>query len=236
MADRFETTRWSIVVSAGGEGDGARDALAVLCQTYRPPVLAYVRARVVRREDAEDLTQAFFAHLLERRLAAHADRARGRFRAFLLTSLKHFLSSERERAGAQRRGGGLQTLPGEFIDSIADTDEGPELAFEREWARTVLREAMRRLEEEAASAGRVTLFKQLRPFLVELPEEGEYDAVASALGLRRNTIAVAVHRLRTRLREVVREVIADTAGDSAEIEEELRGMRGVLRQEAAPDK
>lgn len=223
-------------MSAGGEGEGARHALAVLCQTYRPPVLAYVRARVLAREDAEDLTQAFFAHLLERRLAAHADRERGRFRAFLLTSLKHFLSSERERAGALRRGGGLKALPAEMIESIADTDEGPELAFEREWARTVLREAMRRLEGEAALAGRAELFMQLRPFLAELPAEGDYEAVAETLGLRRNTIAVAVHRLRTRLREVVREVIADTAGDSTEVEAELRGMRSVLTQAPVPDK
>jgi RNA polymerase sigma factor (sigma-70 family) len=232
MAKRFDTTRWSVVVSAGGEGDEARNALAALCRTYHPPVLAYVRARVGEREDAEDLTQAFFAHLLERRLAARADRARGRFRSYLLTSLKHFLASEHERAAALRRGGGTMQLSGSVLDSIAASDAGPEEAFEKEWARTVLREALRRLGEEAAAAGRAELFSQLRPYLVEVPEEGDYDAVAQAFDLRRNTVAVAVHRLRERLREVVREVVFDTAEGGEEIESELRRLRSVLRPES----
>jgi RNA polymerase sigma factor (sigma-70 family) len=231
MVNRFDTTRWSVVVSAGGEGDDARDALAALCATYHPPVLAYVRARVGEREDAEDLTQAFFAHLLERRLAARADQGRGRFRSYLLTSLKHFLASEHERASALRRGGGALILPGSALDSIAATTDGPEEVFEREWARTVLREALRRLGKEADAAGRAGLFTHLRPFLVEAPEEGEYDQVAEAVGLRRNTVAVAVHRMRERLRELVREVVADTAEDGEEIETELRRMRRVLKPE-----
>lgn len=231
MARRFDTTRWSVVVSAGGEGDEARDALAVLCRTYRPPVFAYVRTRIGGREEAEDLTQAFFAHLLERRLAARADRERGRFRAFLLTSLKHFLASEHERATALRRGGAALLLPGSALDAIATGDDSPEQAFEQEWARTVLREALRRLGEEAAAAGRTELFGHLRPFLVETPEDGDYDAVAQAAGLRRNTVAVAVHRLRERLRELVREVVADAAGNVEDIETELRHMRSVLKPE-----
>jgi RNA polymerase sigma factor (sigma-70 family) len=232
MAKRFDTTRWSVVVSAGGEGDEARDALAALCRTYRPPVLAYIRARVGGREDAEDLTQAFFAHLLERRLASRADRGRGRFRSFLLTSLKHFLASEYERSVALRRGGGTLQLSGSMLESIAADGIGPEEAFEQEWARTVLREALRRLEGEAAAAGRAELFVQLRPYLVEVPEEGDYDAVAEAFGLRRNTVAVAVHRLRERMREVVREVVVDAAEGSEEIESELRRMRSVLKPES----
>jgi RNA polymerase sigma factor (sigma-70 family) len=231
MANRFDTTRWSVVVSAGGEGDDARVALAALCRTYHPPVLAYVRARTGEREDAEDLTQAFFVHLLERRLAARADRGRGRFRSFLLASLKHFLASEYERASTLRRGGCALLLPSAALDSIATTDDGPEKVFEKEWARTVLREALRRLGEEADAAGRGELFTQLRPFLVEAPEKGEYDQVAEAVGLRRNTIAVAVHRMRERLRELVREVVADTAEDGEEIETELRRMRRVLKPE-----
>jgi RNA polymerase sigma factor (sigma-70 family) len=231
MANRFDTTRWSVVVSAGGEGDEARDALAALCSTYRPTVLAYVRARIGNREEAEDLTQAFFAHLLERRLAARADRERGRFRSFLLVSLKHFLASEHERATALRRGGAAVVLAGSALDAIAASGESPEEAFEREWARTVLREALRRLGEEAAAAGRTELFVHLRPFLVETPEEGDYDAVAQAAGLRRNTVAVAVHRLRERLRELVCEVVSDAAGNVEDVETELRRMRSVLKPE-----
>jgi RNA polymerase sigma-70 factor (ECF subfamily) len=184
--------------------------------------------RVGNREEAEDLTQAFFAHLLERRLPARADRQRGRFRSFLLTALKHFLANERDRARAQRRGGGVQRVSETVIDSLADSETDPEQIFEREWARTVLREALRRLEEEASEAGRAEQFTKLRQFLTESPGDGEYDAVAKELKLRRNTVAVAVHRMRARLQELVREVLADTGGDAADIENELRRMRGTL--------
>jgi RNA polymerase sigma-70 factor (ECF subfamily) len=227
MGQRFHTTRWSVVVNAGGEGDNARDALAALCRIYRPPVLAYVRARFAESE-AEDVTQAFFAHILERRLPARADRERGRFRSYLLTSLKHFLVAERERANALRRGGGLTAVSDAAIEFIADTSSGPEQAFEREWARTVLRDAMQLLETETERAGRGELFRRLRPYLVDDPDEGEYEAIAQALGARRNTVAVAVHRLRARLQEVVREIVADTANDPAEIDDELRSMRRML--------
>lgn len=227
MGHRFHTTRWSVVVNAGGEGANARDALADLCRLYRPPVLAYVRARF-REPDAEDVTQAFFAHILERRLPARADRERGRFRSYLLTSLKHFLAGERERAGALRRGGGLTAVSDSALELVADTELGPEQAFEREWARTVLRDAIEQLESETARAGRAELFARLRPFLVDDPDEGDYDEIAQAMSVRRNTVAVAVHRLRARLQEIVREIVADTAEDPAEVEEELRAMRRML--------
>jgi RNA polymerase sigma-70 factor (ECF subfamily) len=227
MGHRFHTTRWSVVVNAGGKGDNARDALAALCRIYRPPVLAYVRARLAE-SDAEDVTQAFFAHLLERRLPERADRERGRFRSYLLTSLKHFLVEEHERASALRRGGGLTAVSDSVIEFIAAADPSPEQAFEREWARTVLRDALTQLEAETAGAGRIELFARLRPFLIDDPDQGDYDEIAQALGLRRNTVAVAVHRLRARLQEIVRELVADTADDPAEIDEELRCMRRML--------
>jgi RNA polymerase sigma factor (sigma-70 family) len=211
MVDRFETTRWNIVRSAGRSGDGAREALANLCRTYHPPVFAYVRTLVKSKEDAEDLTQAFFVHLLEHRLAARADRERGRFRCFLLTSLKHFLCSERERAGAHRRGGHSTRLSSSAIDFIAEKGPGPEQAFDREWARDVLREATRRLSEEARTAGRTKMFAALQPYLGEAPLAGDYDTLAKTLGIRRNTVAVTVHRLRRRLKEIVTEVVAGMA-------------------------
>jgi len=228
MVDRFATTRWSMVVDAAGQGKSARDALAALCETYRPPVLAYVRAHVRRGDDPEDLVQEFFALLLERRLPERADPERGRFRAFLLISLKNFLVNEHERARALRRGGGVQILPEAAMEDVADGGPGPEEAFDKEWARTVLREGLVRLEQEAVRAGRSDLFAELRPFLIENPDEADYEAVARSQGLRRNSVAVAVHRLRTRLREIVREVLADTARDASEVDEELRLMRGVL--------
>lgn len=217
-----------MVVDAGGDGDTARDALAALCETYRPPVLAYVRAHLRGSEEAEDLTQEFFAHLLERRLAARADPARGKFRAFLLTSLKNFLANERERAGAKRRGGSAHVLPESALDRIASTDATPEEAFEREWARTVLREAIGRLEREAELAGRAELFARLRRYLVELPGDSDYEEIARTQGLRRNTVAVAVHRMRARLRELVREVLLDTTNDESEVENEVDSMRNVF--------
>jgi RNA polymerase sigma-70 factor (ECF subfamily) len=228
VPDRFATTRWSMVVDAAGNGDGARDALTALCEVYRPPVLAYIRAHVRRGEDAEDLAQDFFALLLERHLAARADPERGRFRAFLLTSLKNFLVNERERISALRRGGGMQMLPATAFEYLPDGDAGPEEAFDLEWARTVLREGLRRLEQEAEQAGRAELFVSLRPFLVEAPEDTDYEAVAQAHDLRRNTVAVAVHRMRARLQELVREVLADTARERKDIDEELRHLRAVF--------
>jgi RNA polymerase sigma factor (sigma-70 family) len=230
MADRFDTTRWSLILHAGGEGPGAQDALDALCRTYRPPVLAYVRAHRGRTDDAEDLTQAFFAHLLEHRLAARADRERGRFRAFLLTSLRNFIASEHARSITQARGGGV--APFALDGSEPDRDDGPEQAFEREWAQTVLREALSRLQHEARRNGKETLFARLRPFLLETPEDEDYDAVAQALAMRRNTVAVAVHRLRARMQELVRAVVTDTVEDPAHAEQELRRMRGALQ--AAP--
>lgn len=235
MAERFQTTQWSIVLDAGGRGDNAHAALCALCETYRPPVLAYIRARVGNGDDAEDLTQAFFTHLLERHLPARADRERGRFRSFLLKSLNHFLNTEWQRANAQRRGGKATWLGDDAVESLASDEAGPEQAFELEWARTVLREAMHRLEEEARIADRTRMFDELRPYLLETPDAGDYDAIAENTGIRRNTIAVAVHRLRSRLQELVLEVIADTATDAREIESELRRMRGILRTESDTD-
>ena len=231
MADRFDTTRWSLVLDAGGTGSEAHAALETLCRIYRPPVVAYVRSWRGGRDDAEDLSQAFFAHLLEHRLAARADRERGRFRAFLLTSLKNFLAGQQARAATQRRGAGAGMVS---LDDFDPADEaGPEQAFEREWAQTVLREAFKRLQAEAAERGRRELFERLRPFLLEVPEEAAYGDLAEQLGLRRNSLAVAVHRMRSRLQELVREVVADTTGGADDADSELRRMRRALHPPAA---
>lgn len=227
MADRFDTTRWSLILHSGGEGSAAGTALASLCRIYRPPVLAYIRARRVCADDAEDLTQAFFVHLLEQRLAARADRTRGKFRAFLLTSLKNFLSNEQTRSNTQRRGSGMRHAV--LDDRDVDDADGPDAVFERAWAQAILGESLRRLEAEATQAGKQRLFGALRPFLLELPEAEDYARIADELGLRRNTLAVAVHRLRARLQELVEMVMQDTLSEAAELEQERRQLRALFR-------
>ena len=229
---RFDTTQWSQVLRARGDARSAREALESLCRMYRPPVLAYVRSRGYAREVAEDLTQAFFARFLEHASHASADPARGRFRAFLLTAVKRFLINADAETHAIKRGGLLQF---ESFDAASEANaesradlETPERAFERAWARVVLEAALQRLQEETRRAGKEGLFAQLRDFLIESPDEADYARVAAALKLRRNTLAVAVHRLRHRLRELVHEELEQTAVDRPGLAIELRQLRGAL--------
>jgi RNA polymerase sigma factor (sigma-70 family) len=228
LTEILKTTRWSIVSEAGGGGDGANAALSVLCQTYRPAVIAYVRAHVVRQDDIEDLAQGFFEHLLSSNLPGRADPRRGRFRAFLFTSLRNFIRNAAEHDAAARRGGHAQKLPAEVLDNIESSDADPQRAFEIEWARVVLRQSLDMLQEEAQRAGRADLYGQLSPFLVEVPDADEYEELARRNGMRRNTVAVAVHRLRSRLKEIVRDVLAETTTDPSEVDVELRFFREVL--------
>jgi len=230
---RFDTTRWSIVLRARGEAGEARVALQALCMRYRPPVLAYIRRRGYGAESAEDLTQTFFTRFLEQAYHAAADPARGRFRAFLLTALKRFLIDSDEENRAQKRGGHVQfkslddALSGTSLERIAD-HQSPETAFERDWAATVLEAAMSRLRTEADEAGKQQLFDHLSQFLLERPDDADYERIADTLKLRRNTLAVAVHRLRQRLRELVRDELAQTTSDRSELESELRQLRTAL--------
>lgn len=226
---RFETTRWSVVMRARGDAAEARAALETLCRTYRPPVLAYVRRHGHAAEAAEDLTQAFFARFLEQASHATADPARGRFRAFLLTAVKRFLINAGAELQAAKRGGGMrfESLDHEAAPAL-DGGETPEQAFERDWALAVLDAALRRLRAEAERAGKRVLFEHLHEFLIEAPDEADYARVAAALNLRRNTLAVAVHRLRHRLRELVRAELAETATTRNDLACELRELRAAL--------
>lgn len=226
---RFDTTRWSLVLRARGDPADARAALEALCRTYRPPVLAFVRSHVRVRDSAEDLTQAFFAKFLERAWHAGADPERGRFRTFLLTALKRFLIDAEVEARTLKRGGKVRFEALDAADEGAlDVVESPNDVFEREWARAVLTAALGRLRGEAERAGKLDLFERLSEFLVESPDEADYARVAIDLGLRRNTLAVAVHRLRHRLRELVREELAETTAGVDDMGEELRALRGAL--------
>lgn len=227
---RFQTTRWSVVLEARAGSEESRRALELLCRTYRAPVVAFLRGRGSSNEDAEDLAQAFFTRFIERDFHAQADPARGRFRSFLLTSLKHFLDDAREREQALKRGGRVQWQSLDDGAELAGARETPEQAFERAWAQAALRAAMRRLQAETSAAGKAALFAQLCEFLIERPDESEYQRIAETLNLRRNTLAVAVHRLRVRLRELVREELADTATDARELDREMHELRQSLAE------
>lgn len=226
----FHTTRWSVVLAAQDPGSPqAHQALSELCQVYWYPLYVFIRRRGNGHAEAEDLTQAFFARLLEKDGIAEVTREGGRFRCFLLTSLKNFLANQWHRAQAQKRGGGkvIHSLDEDEADSryAAEAVEHvtPESLYERRWALTLLACVLERLRSEFVSSEKVALFEELKGFL-SAPGEEElpYAAVAQRTGLKEGTVRVAVHRLRRRYGELLRAEIAQTVADPAEIEDELR--------------
>lgn len=232
--NQFQTTRWSLVLEARADDARSRLALEKLCRTYRSPVLAYIRGHGASADEAEDLAQAFFTRFIDSAFHARADPARGRFRAFLLTALKHFLADANDHATALKRGGNIRfrsldslTASQTSLSGIAAT-ETPDQVFERAWAQAVLHAAMRELRSEAKAAGKAVLFDALAEFLIEPPDDADYARVAEALGMRRNTLAVAVHRMRNRLRELICRELAETAADGADLELELNQLRNSL--------
>lgn len=231
---RFETTRWSVVLQARGQPAVARAALETLCRTYRPPVLAYVRRHVHAADAAEDLTQAFFTRFLEQAWHTRADPRRGRFRAFLLTALKRFLVDVHIEAAALKRGGGVrfESLDADGAPALAGGDS-PEREFDRVWAGAVLDAAFTHLRVEAGQAGKLPLFERLSEFLVEPPDSLDYERAAAELGLRQNTLAVAVCRLRRRLRELVLDELTATTAGRADMDAELQALREALGTSAA---
>jgi RNA polymerase sigma factor (sigma-70 family) len=228
---RFATTRWSLILDAR-RPDAVGKALEEICRAYRAPVLVYIRRHGYAMADAEDLTQEFFKRFLEGRWDADADPARGHFRGFLLVALKRFLITATEAANAQKRGGGAQHVSDDFEQLPADDCDGPEQAFERAWAMTVLEQGMARLRAEVEAAGKGELFQQLSPYVGESPRADEYQRIAERLGLRPNTIAVAVHRLRTRLRELVQEELADLCDGPENVATELDALRETFNRAA----
>jgi RNA polymerase sigma factor (sigma-70 family) len=224
--DHFATTHWSLVHAARDRvTPRARGALEELCGTYWPPVYAYVRRRERSPETARDLTQAFFTRLLEQNTLAAADRDRGRFRAFLLTSLRNFLADERDRALAAKRGGGRRRLALDFddVDSRLSIEPFHELTaerlFEREWALRLLDVVLERLRAEQEAEGRAERFALLEPAITG--EDLPLTAIADRLGMTENAARVAAHRLRKRYRAILREEIARTLSDPAEVDDEL---------------
>jgi RNA polymerase sigma-70 factor (ECF subfamily) len=219
----FVTTHWSIVLTAArSDTPRARAALENLCRIYWHPLYAYARRRGYLPEDAEDLTQAFFARLLERNAVASVTPEKGRFRSFLLASMNHFLADEWDKARAQKRGGGkvislewqsAETRLGEFpVENFT-----PEKAFERHWAIALLEQVYQRLREEYHTDGKTMLFDTLRTALAGASDAAPYAELARQLNLSEGAVKVAVHRLRQRYRALLRETIADTVSDPAEV-------------------
>lgn len=237
---QFQPTRWSVVLAAGGPeaGEASRRALAELCQGYWFPLYAYLRRRGYATADAEDLVQAFFARLLEKRALAAADRERGRFRAFLLGSLKHFLINEWDRETRQKRGGGLPVVELDALDAEARcrlepaSDDPPERLFDRQWALTVIANCLGKLRAEHEAAGRGRLFERLKGTIAAAPETAPYAEIAADLGVSEDLVKVAVHRLRQRYRQLLRAEIAETVGDSRDLEGEIHYLLECLREPA----
>lgn len=225
-----------MVLAAGDPGNAdRRQALEELCRAYWYPLYAHVRRRGNDAHRAEDLTQGFFARLLERDDLAHLTREGGRFRSFLLTSLNHYLVNEHARETATKRGGGRvvvslddDTAEERFLREPAH-EESPDRLFERQWAMTVLEAAMKHLDREQVAAGKGRLFAAMKPFLSREPEAGEYAELADRLGMAQGTLAVQVHRLRDRYRQVVREAVADTVASPMEIDDEMRHLLAAIR-------
>ena len=229
--DIFATTHWTVVLAAG-QRSTPQSALALeeLCRAYWFPLYVYVRRRGHSKEDAEDLTQAFFARLLEKNDFANVNSERGRFRAFLLASLKHFLANEWDKSQRQKRGGcnahlslDWQTADTKF--QVAVTSEpGSEQAFDREWAVTLLAKVIGRLQQEAETNGHGKQFIRLKNFLTTDQGESSYHEAANHLDMEETAVRVAVHRLRKRYRQLLRDEIFQTLSNPADLEEEMSAL------------
>jgi RNA polymerase sigma-70 factor (ECF subfamily) len=232
----FTTTRWSVVLMAGRRSSReSRQALESLCATYWSPLYAYVRRRIRDPGEAQDLTQSFFAELLEKNYVDSATPDRGRFRAFLLTAFKHFLSNQWARARAQKRGGGRAPIPLDFQSADARLRIEPcagltaEQLYDRQWAVTLLDQIMKRLESELAREGKAELFAELKGFIIGERSELTYPAVAARLESTEGAVKMAAHRMRRRYRELLREEIAQTVGGPGEVGDEIRKLFHALQ-------
>jgi DNA-directed RNA polymerase specialized sigma24 family protein len=231
----FATTRWTVVLTAGAKGAPQADAaLEELCRTYWYPLYAYVRRQGHSREDAEDLTQAFFARLLEKKYLEGISSTGGKFRAFLLVAVKRFLANEWDRANRQKRGGGIAPLSLDWQD--ADTryqinpadNVSPDKLYDRAWAVTLLERVITRLRDENSGDGKAKIYAHLQRFLMVGKDDISYGHTAAALQLTEGAVRVAVHRLRRRYRELLREEIAQTLSDPAQADEEMQVLFSAL--------
>jgi RNA polymerase sigma-70 factor (ECF subfamily) len=232
----FHTTHWSLIVAAGHEGgERAKIALAELCQAYWYPLYAFLRRRGQNANDAADLTQAFFATLLEKDYLADADPERGRFRSFLVTAISRFASKEQDRAAAQKRGGGTTILSLDFnggerrYQREPADNRTPERIFERRWALTLLDRTLVRLRQDHEAAGKLATFEAFKGFLTADSAPGPLRQIAQQLGMTEGAAKVAVHRLRQKYRELLRAEIAQTVASEEDVDDELSALVSALR-------
>ena len=235
-AQLFATTQWSVVLRAGDDSSPAsQSALEQLCATYWYPLYAYVRRQGRSPQDAQDLTQEFFARLLEREYLRLADRNRGRFRTFLLTSLKHFLINEWKKTNREKRGDGQKVLS--LDEEITESrfaaepavDQPPDALYDRGWAAILLDRALTALRTEFEQSGKLELFDRLKVFVWGEKNALSYAAMAAQLDMTEGAVKVAVHRLRQRYGELLRAEVAQTVPSPAEVNEELRYLVSVIR-------
>lgn len=243
LSDSFASTHWSVITAAAkreADPETAHAALTELCQTYWPPLYSFVRRRGYSLHDAQDLTQNFFAYLIEAKIYDRVDREKGKFRSFLLASIKNFLADNRDREQALKRGGGLEFLPFDeeemaevenslTTETIAGHESSEDHFFERTWAETLVRGSLENLAFSYQTEGKENLFQQLRIFLTgsadPLPSYGE---LARQIGMRESTLRSHVTRLRARYREALRAEVRRTVAREAEVEAELRELLRVL--------
>lgn len=230
----FKTTHWTVVLDACRPDPVQADAaLATLCQNYWLPIYTYVRRRGHGPEDAKDLTQEFFARLIQKQWLNQADPSRGKFRCFLLGAMNHFLANEWRRSQATKRGGAKAVVS---LDDTAEARYGAEVAsdltpeklYERRWALTLFERALEQLQASYVSAGKGAIYDVLNDFLSTEANDGDYARAGAQLGMTTGAVTTAVRRLRQRYRELVREEIAQTVTDPAEVEDEMRSLLAAL--------
>jgi RNA polymerase sigma-70 factor (ECF subfamily) len=233
----FATTHWSVVVAAGeAESAPAQSALETLCRAYWYPIYVYVRRKGHAPDDAQDLTQEFFAQVISKHQLRKADRNKGKFRTFLLAALDHFLAREWTRAHRQKRGGQFvflsldQERPEERYRLEPRDNTTPERNFERQWARTLLEHAMDALKQECDASRKGALFAEVRRLLSGEREEGAHGEISRRLGISETTVRVNIHRLRRRYGELLRAKLAETVSEKEEVEEELRYLMRTLSE------
>ena len=232
----FNTTRWSVVLTAGDPTDpGSFEALTHLCHTYWFPLYAYVRRRGHSPHDAQDLTQSFFTTFLEKERFSRADRARGRFRTFLLTSMKYFLSDEYDRRASKKRGGDREIIS--IDEAVAESrylaepnsESSPDHLFEKRWAITLLNQVIEQLREEFSQSGKADIFDELKAYLWGDQVDTPIKDIAKHLQMTEGATKVTMHRLRKRYKERLRQTIADTVDSPDDIDDELRYLATILR-------
>ncbi len=235
--ERFATTHWSLVNAAKPNEMSqtrVREALEKLCRAYWYPLYAFVRRRGYSANDAQDLTQAFFAHIIETGGFASADHSRGRFRSYLLGAMKHFLVNEWHRGQAQKRGGHVKFIEWDSLATesryagISKQSDDPEYLFERQWALETINRALKALQEEMVQEGKIKQFEVLKDCL-DGQQELSNEQIATKTGMSKGAVKVAVHRLRKRYRQLLRAVIAETVTNEDDLNDEMRYLVEVLR-------